>query len=102
MTTIKEATFRHQFLTTDKVEVLLAQLHNLKALNLSQNKMNMLPRGIPSSLIALDLSYNLFATFPSSEKLHNLIELKLSNNSIERFVGKDCTIVSHLDCNVWF
>jgi Leucine-rich repeat (LRR) protein len=94
MTTIKEATFRHQFLTTDKVEVLLAQLHNLKALNLSQNKMNMLPRGIPSSLIALDLSYNLFATFPSSEKLHNLIELKLSNNSIERFVEKDCNFVS--------
>lgn len=101
MTTIKEATFRHQFLTTDKVEVLLAQLHNLKALNLSQNKMNMLPRGIPSSLIALDLSYNLFATFPSSEKLHNLMELKLSNNSIERFVEREFYIISNSDCNVW-
>lgn len=84
MTSIKEATFRHQFLTTDKVEVLLVQLNNLKALNLSQNKMNILPRGLPSTLIALDLSYNLFATFPLNEKLHNLIELKLSNNSIER------------------
>ena len=37
-------------------EVLLAQLHNLKALNLSQNKMNMLPRGIPSSLNVINAS----------------------------------------------
>jgi Leucine-rich repeat (LRR) protein len=64
---------------------------------LSQNKTNMLPRGIPSSLIALDLSYNLFATFPSSEKLHNLLELKLSNNSIERLVDRVFDAVSRLD-----
>ena len=86
MSSIKEATFRHQFLTTDKAEILLAQLNNLQALNLSQNKLDSLPRGIPSCLIALDLSFNLFSTFPSSDRISNLIELKLSNNNIERWV----------------
>lgn len=86
MSSIKEATFRHQFLTTDKAEILLAQLHNLQALNLSQNKLDALPRGIPSCLIALDLSFNFFTSFPSSDRISNLIELKISNNNIERLV----------------
>ena len=84
MSSIKEATFRQQCLTTEKAEILLAQLNNLKALNLSHNKLDMLPRGIPSTLIALDLSYNMFTSFPRSERIHNLIELKISNNSIVR------------------
>jgi Leucine-rich repeat (LRR) protein len=88
MSAIKEATFRHQCLTTDKAEILLAQLYNLKALNLSQNKMEAVPRGIPSSLIALDMSFNLFTSFPTSERLSYLIELKLANNTIERFVNR--------------
>ena len=84
MSSIKEATFRHQFLTTDKAEILLAQLNNLQALNLSQNKLDSLPRGIPSCLIALDMSFNFFTSFPPSDRISNLIELKLSNNNIER------------------
>ena len=84
MSSIKEATFRQQCLTTEKAEILLAQLNNLKALNLSHNKLDMLPRGLPSTLIALDLSYNMFTSFPRSERIHNLIELKISNNSIVR------------------
>jgi len=98
MSTIREATFRHQYLTTDKAEILLAQLHNLKALNLSQNKIDALPRGIPLSLIALDLSFNSFSTFPISERLHNLIELKLSNNNIESTAGLDAAVsLEYLD-----
>ena len=84
-----QATFRFQFLTDAKAEVLLSQLPNLLALNLSQNKLEDVPTGIPPTLIALDLSFNLLTSLSDSRRLTNLIELKLSNNAIERYTQRN-------------
>ena len=98
LSTIKEATFRNQYLTAEKAEVLVSQLSDLVALNLSNNRIDKWPRGIPHSLIALDLSFNAFKTFPSSTRLKNLIELKISNNEIDSITGlAAATSLEYLD-----
>lgn len=80
---IKDVTFRNQNLTTEKAEVIIAQLRDLVAIDLSHNRMNALPRGIPYSLIALDLSFNKFRSFQTTHRLSNLVELKITNNFID-------------------
>ena len=98
LSTIKEATFRNQYLTAEKAEVLVSQLSDLVALNLSNNRIDKWPRGMPLSLIALDMSYNAFKTFPPSTRLKNLIELKISNNEIDSIVGlASATSLEYLD-----
>lgn len=67
-------------------EALLLPLVSLTALDLSNNKLDNFPRGIASSLIGLDLSYNAFVEVAVPRRLDNLIELRLRGNSITRLL----------------
>ena len=88
----------NQKLNTEKAEILISQLPDLVALNLAHNHLNNVPRSLPPSLIALDLSFNEFKAFPATYRLRNLVELKLSNNLLDSIVGLSvATSLEYLD-----
>lgn len=74
-------------LTVDAAQKLISKLPFLKALDLSKNQINSVPRGLPATLIAIDLSYNLFADISGLNKMKSITELKLNNNAIESMIG---------------
>lgn len=92
---ILEASFRHGNLTAESSVAGIHTLVNLKALDLSYNKINSCPRGLPSKLIALDLSFNLFSSI-NGFKMMNLIELKLKSNRIKRYNDKANSILFYI------
>ena len=88
----------NQKLNTEKAEILISQLPDLVALNLAHNYLTTVPRGLPPSIIALDLSFNEFKTFPATYRLRNLVELKLTNNFLDNIVGLSvATSLEYLD-----
>lgn len=71
-------------LRSENILTRVANMLNLKALDLSYNKIDCLPRGLPSSLIAINLSYNRINNVLDFSTHCKLIELHLSNNQIVR------------------
>ena len=101
---VTEAAFRHQNRTTETIQKYIAPFTNIQALDLSYNKLSSLPYGLPSSLIAIDLSHNVFTSFKSfhhhyhHHQHHYLVELRIANNNITSTLGlTNITSLEYLD-----
>ena len=81
---IEEVSFQNKKLEADSVKSLLFPYKNLKAVDISNNNISIFPP-LPESLVALDISYNFLVTFAEIKTFTNLIEIKISNNLLERF-----------------
>ena len=81
------ASFRHQNLNMESVIRIMAQLDSIKALDLSYNKLNSLPKLLPPKMIAIDLSYNPIKSLHGFTDVANIVELKLNYNKIESCLG---------------
>ena len=81
---IIDASFSHKGLTNDEVRTILLMFCRVETLDLSYNSINALPRGIPRTLKALNLSNNSFGKLLGFSNVENLVELNLSQNHIER------------------
>lgn len=71
---------------------------DLRALDLSKNKIATIPKGLTAELIALDLSHNSLKNLSGMSKVRNLIEIRLSHNVIESLKGfSNIPHLQHLD-----
>jgi hypothetical protein len=56
----------------------------IEAIDLSHNRIEDLPHGLPKSIIGLNISYNKIQRFHVSKELNQLMELNLSHNHISK------------------
>jgi hypothetical protein len=95
---VLEAAFRYQNITIDNAEKFISHLTSVKALDLSFNKLSTLPRCIPQSVIALDISANSVFSLDGFKRIDNIIELKLRNNKIQSTFGLNAAVgLQYLD-----
>lgn len=78
--------FRSKGLTADDIQSIATFLENAFELDLSENKIEYLPRGVPNSLQALNMSKNRFHSLIGFDQITSLRMLKLFGNKIERLV----------------
>ena len=71
-------------LTTSDVQALTVDYAAATIINFSQNVMTKIPSGLPSDMVALDLSRNLLTNLYGFENVRNLQQLYLGGNAIER------------------
>ena len=86
---MEEYSLKRKNITLEGVDSFLLQLPNVKALDLSFNKLTALPRSLPYNICALDMSANPIRSlkcFINAPQAHHLIELKLCHNRISRYV----------------
>jgi Leucine-rich repeat (LRR) protein len=86
---MEEYSLKRKNVTLEGVDSFLLQLPNVKALDLSFNKLTALPRSLPYNICALDMSANPIRSlkcFINAPQAHHLIELKLCHNRISRYV----------------
>jgi Leucine-rich repeat (LRR) protein len=57
----------------------------IEAIDLSHNRIEDLPHGLPKSILGLNLAYNKIQKFTVPKDLNHLIELNLSHNHISRY-----------------
>lgn len=72
-------------LKSSEVHAMSQVIGNATVINLSHNMISTIPHGLPSCLIALDLSHNKLSSLYGFESVQNLRELYLGGNSIERY-----------------
>lgn len=95
-TQILEAALRHRGISSFTVHLHTSDLVNVRALDLSYNKIDALPWSLPNCLVALNLSQNCFCQVSIKFKpSFKLIELNLSFNQIERM--GDLGILTNLE-----
>ena len=83
----EEMNFSNKRLLSETVAHTLHRYPNLKAVDLSRNKISVIPKGMPMRLVALDLSHNQFSTIGGMNRVSNLIEVKLTHNRISSMEG---------------
>lgn len=94
---ILEAVMRKRDITNDLIFSYTAVLINLRALDISFNKLTSLPIDMPKKLVALNLSFNSISHLQiKSQPTFQLIELQLTHNGLERY------ILSHDSCCIYF
>lgn len=74
-------------LRTESIPSSILALKCLLALDISYNEIDSCPRGLPSSLLALNLSNNLIPSCASFKIPNRLIELHLAHNYLSRSVN---------------
>jgi hypothetical protein len=82
-----EISFSGKGLSSEDVSCIITLFGSAKEINLSTNKMDCVPMGLPSQLLALNLAHNKFRSLVGFEQLKCLRLLKLQNNSITRYVN---------------
>ena len=81
---VTELSLRNKNVKTESVCDKVEKYHCLKALDLSYNKIESFPRGLPQTLIAINLSYNFIPSLKSFKCSCYLVELHLRGNEITR------------------
>lgn len=95
---VLEAAFRYQNITIDNAAKFISHLTSVKALDLSFNKLNSLPKCLPQTVIALDISANSIISLNGFKRIDNIIELKLRNNKIQSTIGLSSAVgLQYLD-----
>ena len=85
---MEEFSLKRKNITLEGIDSYLLQLPNVKALDLSFNKLTSLPRALPYNICALDMSANPMRSlkcFINAPQVYRLIELKLCHNRISRY-----------------
>jgi hypothetical protein len=80
-----QVSYRSKGLTADDVQSIVTFFTSVIELDLSDNKIECLPRGIPMNVLALNLSKNRFHSLIGFDQVRSLRMLKLFGNKIERF-----------------
>jgi len=94
----REVSFRSKGLTSDDLQSIATFFSKATELDLSDNKIEFLPRGVSCNLSALNLSKNCFQSFVGFDQIRNIRLLKLYGNKIERTWGlQACVLLEHLD-----
>ena len=94
----EEISFSNKKLIAEAVPRTLHGYPNLHTVDLSRNKINTVPKGIPSKVIALDLSHNLFTTITGMNRVSQLIEIRLTHNKLMSMEGIGAAIgLRHID-----
>lgn len=81
---ITEVALQYKNLTGDSIIGILLEFPNLTALDLSNNRIETIPRALPSNIIGLNLSNNELARLEGISNCSHIIELKLCSNGIDR------------------
>ena len=92
---VEEYSLKRKNITLDGIDSYLLQLPNVKALDLSFNKLTSIPHALPYNICALDISANpirSFKSFINAPQAYNLIELKLCHNRISRYFSLTCSL----------
>jgi hypothetical protein len=79
-----QVSYRSKGLTADDVQSIVTFFTAAIELDLSDNKIESLPRGIPTNVLALNLSKNRFHSLIGFDQVRSLRMLKLFGNKIER------------------
>lgn len=69
-------------LATAQIERTLRVFETAEAIDLSNNEIERIPTTIPTTLVALDVSFNLLASIEGIDRLKNLQELHLGFNRL--------------------
>ena len=62
--------------------VISSLTEKVQAIDLSHNRIENLPRGLPKSILGMNISYNKIQHFHVSKDLNHVIELNISHNHI--------------------
>ena len=90
-----EISLRFRNLSVEKVKARVELFLHLTALDLSHNRIDEFPRGLPYTVIALNLSHNLIKSLSTFKTYCSLIELQLRDNDISRLVHLEAILLTH-------
>jgi hypothetical protein len=79
-----QVSYRGRGLTSEDIQGIASFFENVSELDLSENKMDVLPRGVPADVEALNLSKNRFKNLVGFDQLRGLCMLRLYRNQLER------------------
>jgi hypothetical protein len=80
-----QVSYRSKGLTADDVQSIITFFTTAVELDLSDNKIEYLPRGLPINILAINLSKNKFHSLIGFDQVRFLRMLKLYGNNIERY-----------------
>ena len=96
--TTQEMSFSNKKLIDETVVSVLSRYPKLKAVDLSRNRITTIPKGMPTHLVALDLSHNHFSSIAGMNRVSKLIEVKLTHNKISSMEGlSGAPLLQHID-----
>jgi hypothetical protein len=96
-----QVSYRSKGLTADDVQSITTFFTTAVELDLSDNKIEYLPRGLPGNILAINLSKNKFHSLIGFDQVRSLRMLKLYGNNIERLVPLVQTWILNSSCRTW-
>ena len=81
----REVSYRGKHLTADDVHNISRLFIDVSSVDLSHNILDCMPKGLPPTLVSLNLSFNRFHSLVGFENTRNIRMLCLSHNHIERY-----------------
>lgn len=82
--TSREVSYRGKHLTADDVHNISRLFVDVSSVDLSHNILDCMPKGLPPTLVSLNLSFNRFHSLVGFENIRSIRMLCLSHNHIER------------------
>lgn len=80
-----QVSYRGRGFTSEDIQSIATFFQNVNELDLSENKLDILPRGVPSVVEALNLSKNRFKNLVGFDQMRGLCMLRLYKNQLERW-----------------